>query len=48
MNALLSPRAFNVATGTHKPNKDESNETKRYVNHRVSALDPLLYVSPGG
>src|SRR5208282_4932192 len=25
-----------------------SNETQRYVNHRVSALDPLLYVSPDG
>ena len=25
-----------------------SNETQRYVNHHVSALDPLLYVSPGG
>ena len=23
-------------------------ETQRYINHYVSALDPLLYVSPGG
>src|SRR6266545_6295998 len=25
-----------------------SNETQRYANHRVSALDPLRHVSPGG
>jgi hypothetical protein len=25
-----------------------SNETKRYVNHRVAALDPPVHVSPDG
>ena len=28
--------------------KTISNEKQLYVNHRVSALDPLLYSSPGG
>ena len=29
-------------------NKEISNETERYVNHRISPLDPLHDVSPDG
>src|SRR5438552_10761491 len=34
--------------GPHKSNKEISNEKQLYVDHRVSALAPLSYVSPGG
>src|SRR5262249_57961390 len=44
----LDACTFNVMSGTNKANKGESDETKLYVNHRVVAVDPLLYVSPGG
>ena len=39
---------MHVARGTPNLTRRISNETQRYVNHRVSALDPLLFVSPGG
>jgi hypothetical protein len=37
-----------IASDIASPNKEISSETKRFVNHRVSALDSLLNVSPRG
>src|SRR5215472_13191539 len=57
LTTLLVPRsrcAARVVSSAHcKPrvlqsSKEISNETERYVNHRVSPLDPLHDVSPGG